>query len=148
MPIYNYNNGNFSSTTNIVNGVAYTQNVTMLGGNNGGCGDNNVCPQGYSLYFPCLKNITRGEDVCFDFYVSDNEKQDTVDTRTIDGLTINLNGRFGCSLGTYQYPGDYISNLQTEDYKIVSDETFKPRDFYRLNLFTIDDKGNTLDHDN
>ena len=34
LPNYGYNNGNMSSTTNMVNGVVYTQNVINLGGGN------------------------------------------------------------------------------------------------------------------
>lgn len=139
MPTYTYNNGNFSSTTNIVNGIAYTQNVMMLGSTGSGCGDS-PCPQGYSLYFPCLKTITRGEDVCFDFYVVNNVTKDVVDLRTVDALSITLTGSFGCSLGTYTYPSDdnYIRPLQSQEYKSILDERFTERQKFNLNVFSVD----------
>lgn len=138
MPTYTYNNGNFSSTTNIINGLAYTQNVMMLGATGNGCGDK-PCPQGYSLYFPCLKNITRGEDVCFDFYVVNNVTKDVVDLRTVDALSISLTGNFGCSLGTYTYPSDddYIRPLQKQDYKTLIDEDFLNRRKFNLNVVSV-----------
>lgn len=139
MPTYTYNNGNFSSTTNIVNGLAYTQNVMMLGATGNGCGDQ-PCPQGYSLYFPCLKNITRGEDACFEFYVVNNAIKDVVDLRTVEALSISLSGNFGCSLGTYTYPSDedYIKSLQSQTYKALLDEDFSERQKYRLNVISVD----------
>ena len=45
-------------------------------GNN--CGVNNECGFGYSLYFPCIKTITRGENACFDFYIVDNSTKEEV----------------------------------------------------------------------
>jgi len=139
MPTYTYNNGNFSSTTNIVNGVAYTQNIMMLNSTGNGCGDS-PCPQGYSLYFPCLKNITRGEDVCFDFYVVDNVTKDVVDLRKVDALSITLTGNFGCTLGTYTYPSDdgYIRPLQKIEYKHILEEGFKERGKFNLNVVSVD----------
>lgn len=140
MPTYTYSNGNFSSTTNIVNGMAYTQNIMMLGATGSGCGDK-PCPQGYSLYFPCLKNITRGEDACFEFYVVDNAMKDVVDLREVEALTISLTGNFGCPLGTYTYPGEnsYIKPLQTQTYKHVVDENFVRREVYTLTAVSIDE---------
>lgn len=139
MPTYTYNNGNFSSTTNIVNGISYTQNVMMLNSTGNGCGDS-PCPQGYSLYFPCLKNITRGEDVCFEFYVVNNATKDVVDLRDVDALSITLTGNFGCTLGTYAYPSDdnYIRPLQTQDYKSVLDEGFLERKKCNLTVISVD----------
>lgn len=139
MPTYTYNNGNFSSTTNIVNGVAYTQNIMMLNSTGNGCGDS-PCPQGYSLYFPCLKNITRGEDVCFDFYVVDNVTKDVVDLRKVDAISITLTGNFGCTLGTYTYPSDdgYIRPLQKIEYKHILEEGFKEREKFNLNVVSVD----------
>jgi hypothetical protein len=138
MPTYTYNNGNFSSTTNIVNGIAYTQNVMMLNSTSNGCGDS-PCPQGYSLYFPCLKNITRGEDACFEFYVVNNAIKDVVDLRDVDALSITLTGNFGCTLGTYTYPSDnnYIRPLQTQDYKSVLDEGFLERKKCNLTVISV-----------
>ena len=138
MPTYTYNNGNFSSTTNIVNGISYTQNVMMLNSTGNGCGDT-PCPQGYSLYFPCLKNITRGEDACFEFYVVNNVTKDVVDLRDVDALSITLTGNFGCTLGTYTYPSDdnYIRPLQTQDYKSVLDEGFLERKKCNLTVISV-----------
>lgn len=138
MPTYTYNNGNFSSTTNIVNGISYTQNVMMLNSTGNGCGDN-PCPQGYSLYFPCLKNITRGEDACFEFYVVNNAIKDVVDLRDVDSLSITLTGNFGCTLGTYTYPSDdnYIRPLQTQNYKSVLDEGFLERKKCNLTVISV-----------
>ena len=138
MPTYTYNNGNFSSTTNIVNGISYTQNVMMLNSTGNGCGDN-PCPQGYSLYFPCLKNITRGEDACFEFYVVNNAIKDVVDLRDVDALSITLTGNFGCTLGTYTYPSDdnYIRPLQTQNYKSVLDEGFLERKKCNLTVISV-----------
>lgn len=137
---YSYSNGNLSSSTTFINGIPYTQNIMMLNGTGAGCGDA-PCPQGYSLYFPCLKNITRGEDVCFEFYVVNNETRDVVDLRTVEALTITLTGNFGCVLGTYMYPSDdgYIRPLQTEEYKHLIDENFTERPFRYLSVTLVDE---------
>ena len=38
--------------------------------NASGCGvSTNYCGSGYSLYFPCLTEITRGQNICFDFHI-------------------------------------------------------------------------------
>lgn len=141
-----YGNGSLSSATAMVNGMLYTQNVMMLGATGNGCGDL-PCPQGYSLYFPCLKNIARGEDVCFDFYVVDNATKDTVDLTKVDSLTITLNGNFGCVLGTYFYPSDdgYIRPLQSYDYKTVLKEEFAEREAYTVTLIQTDTGFNEID---
>jgi len=145
--VYNYNNGTYSysngalsSSTTFVNGIPYTQNIMMLNGTGAGCGDS-PCPQGYSLYFPCLKNITRGEDVCFEFYVVNNETRDVVDLRTVEALTITLTGNFGCVLGTYMYPSDdgYIRPLQSQEYKHLIDENFTERPFRYLSVTLVDE---------
>lgn len=138
---YSYSNGALSSSTTFVNGIPYTQNIMMLNGTGAGCGDT-PCPQGYSLYFPCLKNITRGEDVCFEFYVVNNETRDVVDLRTVEALTITLTGNFGCVLGTYMYPSDdgFIRPLQSQEYKSLMDENFKERPFHYLTVTLVDEK--------
>lgn len=51
-------------TTNII------RNVYNIGTNSCDNGPSN-CADGYALYFPCMKDITKGQDVCFDFYVAD-----------------------------------------------------------------------------
>lgn len=143
--IYSYSNGNFTSNTTFVNGMPYTQNIMMLNGTGSGCGEV-PCTQGYSLYFPCLKNVTRGEDVCFDFYVVDNVTKDVVDLRKVDGLTITLGGAFGCTLGTYMYPSDdnYIRPLQTQEYKSVLNEEFKERPYCYLTVVSVDGEMNEI----
>lgn len=144
-----YGNGNYTSTSTMVNGMMYTQNVTMLNGMGAGCGDK-PCSQGYSLYFPCLKNITRGEDVCFEFYVVDNVMKDVVDLRKVESLTLSLTGNFGCSLGTYTYPSDddYIKPLQTQEYKPIIDEGFAEREIYNLTAVSIDGEFDEIDETN
>ena len=49
----------------------------IYGGNT--CSVNNECEYGYSLYFPCIKTITRGENACFDFYIVDNSTKEEID---------------------------------------------------------------------
>lgn len=117
---YSYNNGNYSSQTTVVNGVAYTNNITTIGGS---CSSDNTCQDGYSLYFPCVKNITRGQNVCFQFYVGDNAEQDELDLRDLDALSLTLSGQFGCTYNTYTYPDDIIS-LQSENYKEIFSDDF------------------------
>ena len=91
-------------------------------GNN--CSVNNECESGYSLYFPCIKSITRGENACFDFYIVDNTTKEEVDLREIDDITINLSGRYNCNLGSYSYP-ENIKSLQVEKFsEIVYDVNF------------------------
>lgn len=51
-------------TTNII------RNVYNIGGGTCDAGTT-YCQDGYALYFPCLKEITKGQDVCFDFYIAD-----------------------------------------------------------------------------
>ena len=51
------------------------------------CGVNPECETGYSLYFPCVKSITR-EISCSDFfYIVDNATKKEVDLREIDDIT-------------------------------------------------------------
>lgn len=104
-----------SSSTNLVNGVLHTQNIINLGGNSGACSNSpTYCQDGYSLYVPCLKNITRGQKVCFQMYVADMSNQDTLDLNEMCGMTLQLSGAFGCNYGQYKYPDD-ITSLQDED---------------------------------
>lgn len=130
---YGYNNGNYTSQTNIINV-----------GN--GCGGDNICTDGYSLYFPCLKNITRGQNVCFDFFVGDNDKQDEVDIRDLDALTLTLSGLFGCEYGTYEYPND-IKSLQIEKYREVYRNIFCDRKLCTLTLEYKDENFNDVEPD-
>lgn len=137
---YGYTNGAFSSSTNFVNGVAYTRNILNLGGN--GCNSGpNYCQDGYSFYVPCIKNITRGQNVCFQFYVADKANQDTLDLGDfgnspndcgLDGLTVQLTGPFGCAYGSYSYPDD-IKSLQYDEFSEIGCEGFDGN-IYRLDL--------------
>lgn len=116
---YTYNNGNYTSQINVINGVAYQKNIVSIGN---GCGGDNECNDGYSLYFPCTKNITKGQNVCFDFYIGDNAAQDEIDMRDIESMTLELSGIYGCTYKSYVYPDDIVS-LQTEGFrKILFDE--------------------------
>lgn len=82
-------------------------------GNN--CGVNNECEFGYSLYFPCIKTITRGENACFDFYILDNATKEEVDLREVDDITLNLSGIYNCNFGSFSYP-ENIKSLQVENF--------------------------------
>ena len=84
-------------------------------GNNSGCSVNNECESGYSLYFPCVKTITRGENVCFDFYIVDNATKEEVDLREVDDITLNISGRYNCNFGSFSYP-ENIKSLQVEKF--------------------------------
>jgi hypothetical protein len=94
----------------------------IYGGNT--CSVNNECESGYSLYFPCIKTITRGENSCFDFYIVDNATKEEVDLREIDDITLNLSGRYNCNFGSYSYP-ENIKSLQVEqNSNIIYDVNF------------------------
>jgi hypothetical protein len=84
----------------------------IYGGNT--CSVNNECEYGYSLYFPCIKTITRGENACFDFYIVDNNTKEEVDLREIDDITLNVSGRYNCDFGSFSYP-ENIKSLQVEN---------------------------------
>ena len=73
------------------------------------------CESGYSLYFPCLKTITNGENTCFEFYLADNANKEEIDLREVDDITLNMSGRYNCDLGSYSYP-DNIKSLQFEKF--------------------------------
>ena len=104
-------------TTNII------RNVFNIGTNSCDAGTQ-YCSEGYALYFPCLKDITKGQDACWEFYVADygakgaynlaaadpNISDDdlanlagkeTVDLRDVDAISLNLIGAFNCPYGTY-----------------------------------------------
>ena len=105
--------------------IAATQLLSQL--SNSSCGNmNNTCADGYSLYVPCLKNITRGTEVCFDFYVGDNVTQTELDTRKLDeedgALSLTLSGVYGCEYKTYTYPEDIESQQTYNDKLIFSDD--------------------------
>ena len=76
------------------------------------------CESGYSLYFPCIKNITRGENTCTEFYIVDNATKEEVDLRDVDAITLNMSGRYNCNFGSYSYP-ENIKSLQEEDFSEV-----------------------------
>ena len=143
-------------TTNII------RNIYNIGTN--ACSDGpGYCAEGYALYFPCLKDITKGQDVCFDFYVVDfagkNAKdiaaaldpntdtgsgKELADLRDVDALSLNLIGVFNCPYGTYSYP-DNISSLQTENYPLMYSEDFGKRCLCHLDVIKIDSKSDASD---
>ena len=79
------------------------------------CSVNNECEYGYSLYFPCIKTITRGENACFDFYIVDNSTKEEIDLRDVDDITLNISGRYNCNFGSFSYP-EKIKSLQNENF--------------------------------
>lgn len=79
------------------------------------CSVNNECESGYSLYFPCIGTLTRGENACFDFYIVDNTTKKEVDLREVDDITLNMSGRYNCSFGSFSYP-ENIKSLQVEKF--------------------------------
>lgn len=79
------------------------------------CSVNNECESGYSLYFPCVGTLTRGENACFDFYIVDNTTKKEVDLREVDDITLNMSGRYNCSFGSFSYP-ENIKSLQVERF--------------------------------
>ena len=85
----------------------------IYGGNT--CSVNNECESGYSLYFPCVGTLTRGENACFDFYIVDNATKKEVDLREVDDITLNMSGRYNCNFGSYSYP-ENIKTLQVEKF--------------------------------
>lgn len=136
---YGYNYGNMSSMTNVMNGIAYTQNIMNLGGG-GACGNGSptYCQEGYSFYVPCIKNITRGQNVCFQFYVADKLNQDTLDLKDLESMTVQLTGPFGCAYKSYTYPDD-IKSLQEDDYREMICNEFSGRIFnFELGYLEVD----------
>lgn len=139
-----------SLTTNII------RNVYNIGTNSCDAGTQ-YCSDGYALYFPCLKDITKGQDVCFDFYIADmagrnayvasaanpdgssslSPDSELADLRDVDAISLNLIGMFNCPYGTFSYP-DNISSLQTEEYPVVYREDFGERHLCHLDVFMVD----------
>lgn len=132
-------------STNII------RNVYNIGTNSCSSGPT-YCAEGYALYFPCLKDVTKGQDVCFDFYVADyvgrNELtsdldslpdtgKELADLRNVDAISLNLIGVFNCPYGTYSYP-DNISSLQTEEYPVIYTNDFGNRKLCHLQVIKID----------
>lgn len=117
-------------TTNII------RNVYNIGTNSCDAGTQ-YCTNGYTLYFPCLTDFTRGQDVCFDFYIADSTTKDVLDLRKVDAISLNLNGQYNCSYGTFSYP-DNIHSLQTEKYPVVYRNDFGERKLCHFSLFMLD----------
>lgn len=59
-------------TTNII------RNVYNIGMNSCDTGSQ-YCTDGYALYFPCLREITKGQEACFDFYIADYAGKNAAD---------------------------------------------------------------------
>ena len=85
---------------------------------NNSCSVNNECKYGYSLYFPCVKTLTRGENACFDFYIVDNATKEEIDLREVDDITLNISGRYNCNFGSFSYP-ENIKSLQVEKFSDI-----------------------------
>lgn len=141
MPVFNQ--GNMSSTTNVVNGTVYTQNVINLGGGGSCSAGTEFCQEGYSIYVPCLKNITRGQKVCFQMYLADKGNQDVTDTDDICGMTLNLSGPFGCPYGDYTWPDDIIPVQRNVQKPIAGGDGFG-RDTYNVDLGYIEIDGDKI----
>lgn len=122
----------------INNYIVFIMNILNIFGSSNSC-DNiqQYCQDGYALYFPCLKDITRGQEVCFDFYIADTSTKDVVDLRDVDSISLDLNGLYGCSYGTFSYPNN-ISSLQTEKYPVIYTNDFGKRYKCHLDLIAID----------
>lgn len=135
-------------STNII------RNVYNIGTNSCDVGTQ-YCTDGYALYFPCLKNITKGQDVCFDFYVVDyagrteyvqdianggdgsTSGKELTDLRDVNAISLNLTGAFGCQYGTFSYPDD-IESLQLEKYPIVYSDDFGKRKVCILDIQRVE----------
>ena len=142
-------------TTNII------RNVYNIGTNSCDNGPT-TCAEGYALYFPCLKDITKGQDACFEFYVADyagrneyllnaangnlddagnpngdDNGKELADLRDVDTISLNLIGAFNCPYGTFSYP-DNISSLQTEEYPVVYTNDFGTRKLCNLTVLMLD----------
>ena len=133
-------------TTNVI------KNVYNIGSSACNAGTQ-YCTEGYALYFPCLKDITKGQDICFDFYIADSATRDVVDLRDVDAISLNLIGPFNCAYGTFSYP-DNISSLQIEEHPVEYTISFDDRKLCHLDLLMVDTEGtgsevyaNSLDSD-
>lgn len=113
------------------------QNVINLGGTSACDNQEQWCTEGYALYVPCLKDITRGQSACFEFYVADIQTKDVTDLRHVDDIDLELTGLYGCSFGVYSYPED-ISSLQVEEYVQVYEDDFNQNDICHLSLCAFD----------
>ena len=113
-------------------------------GNN--CSVNNECESGYSLYFPCIKTITRGENACFDFYIVDNSTKQEVDLREVNDITLNLYGRYNCNFGSFSYP-ENINFLQIEKFSDLIYNIDFSNIIKKVNLYIdiIDENNNLIE---
>ena len=148
-------------TTNII------RNVFNIGTNSCDAGQS-TCAEGYALYFPCLKDITKGQEACFDFYVADYAGKNAYDL-ALANAALNPddsgNGDNGDNLpdsgkeladlrdvdalslnliGAFNCPygtfsyPDNISSLQTEEYPLMYSLDFGERKLCHLSLFMLD----------
>ena len=110
------------------------------------CSVNNECETGYSLYFPCIKTITRGENACFDFYIVDNITKEEMDLREVDDITLNISGRYNCNFGSYSYP-ENIKSLQVEEnsYTIYDVDFSNIINQVKLYIDIVDEKHNLIE---
>lgn len=148
-------------TTNII------RNVYNIGMNTCTSGPQ-TCADGYALYFPCLMDITKGQEACFDFYVADYAGKAAYDLAMANGGSAGLNpdGTYPDStsdgsgqelldlkrvdaislnlIGAFNCPygtfsyPDNISSLQTEEYPPVYRLDFGERRLCHLSVFMVD----------
>lgn len=113
-------------------------------GNNTGCSINNECESGYSLYFPCVGKITRGENACFDFYIVNNATKKEIDLREVDDITLNISGRYNCNFGSFSYP-ENIKSLQVEKFsEVISEMNFSDMIYNVILYIDIVDENHNL----
>ena len=110
------------------------------------CSVNNECESGYSLYFPCVGTITRGENTCFDFYIVDNTTKKEVDLREVDDITLNMSGRYNCSFGSFSYP-ENIKSLQVEKFSelVYGVDFFDIINYVKLYIDIVDENHQLLE---
>lgn len=113
---------------------------------NNSCSVNDECEYGYSLYFPCIKTFTRGENVCFDFYIVDNATKEEIDLREVDDITLNVSGRYNCNFGSFSYP-ENIQSLQYEKFteNIYNIDFSNIVNYVKLYIDIVDEKHNIIE---
>ena len=130
------------NVSNMMGNVVQMQNIMNLG-NSGACSSSpSYCQEGYSIYVPCIKNITRGQNVCFQFYIADKTNQDTLDLNHLCGLTLDLSGPFNCPYKSYTFPDD-IKSLQREEFSEKKCQSFDGN-IFRLDIGYLEYNGNSI----
>ena len=83
------------------------------------CSVNNECESGYSLYFPCVGTLTRGENACFDFYIVNNATKKEIDLRLWFSSTISIYKITLCIISE-----KFISDITSENFSTCKDLIF------------------------